>query len=113
MNSFEDSIDNSAEAAPQAPRYTSFSEAFDTARQDAASMAREAAPRLKQSFAAAAHDLAYGAAFGACFAACFAKELIPDSLRESLRRGANAGRNAATSATPETSATDMPPPAMA
>ena len=51
MNGFEDFTDRSAEAAPRTPRYTSFSEAFDTARHDAGSMAREAAPKLKEALA--------------------------------------------------------------
>jgi hypothetical protein len=99
MNECDPSIDPAAQTDPQGPRYTTFSEAFDTARQDAASMAREAAPKLKQALAGAAHDLAYGAAFGACFAACFAREIIPESLRETLRRGADAGRDAAAKTT--------------
>ena len=62
MNEFDSSSDPAAQAAPQpqpqAARYTSFSEAFDSARHDAESMAREAAPKLKQALAGAAHDLA-------------------------------------------------------
>lgn len=94
--------DSDPSPTPQCPRYTTFSEALDTARHDAESMAREAAPKLKQALAGAAHDLAYGAAFGACFAACFARELIPAGLRESIKRGAKDGSAAATRDAPGT-----------
>ena len=110
MNDSTDNHPNAAETAPEAPRYTSFSGAFQSARTDASSMAKEAAPKLKQAFAGAAHDLAYGAAFSACFAACFAKELIPSSIKETIRRGANAGKQAAEKAAETPAAAEMPPP---
>ncbi len=111
MNDTHDPIHDTGATEPEAPRYTNFSQAIDTARRDASSKAREAAPRLKEALAGAAHDLAYGAAFGACFAACFAKELVPSSLRESLRRGAKDGRKAAETPA-EAEAPPLPLPAV-
>lgn len=105
MNDTHDSTHDTAAAEQAPPRYASFSQAIDTARRDASSKAREAAPKLKETLAGVAHDLAYGAAFGACFAACFAKELVPAGVRESLRRGAKDGRKAAEAA----AEAEMPP----
>lgn len=76
-------------------RYGSFSEAWDAAREDAGSRAREAAPKMKEALEDAAHDIAYGMAFGACFAGYFAKEILPEGLKASLRKGARDGRSAA------------------
>jgi hypothetical protein len=95
MSNEHDFQDNAPGSAPEAPRYTSFSQAIDTARTDAKFKAREAAPKLKEALAGAAHDITYGAAFGACFAAAFAKELLPAGLREAIRHGVRDGRDAA------------------
>lgn len=96
MNTADDAFrDSPAEEESGSPRYTTFSQAIDAARRDAKSRARDAAPKLKEALAGAAHDITYGAAFGACFAACFARELVPSSLRDAIHRGARDGRDAA------------------
>ena len=88
---------NESETGPDKGRnhFETFAEALGAARKDAASKAREAAPKLKGALQGAAHDMAYGAAFGACFAACFAREMMPEGIKEAFRCGANDGRDAA------------------
>ena len=120
MNDFNQSTEGPAQSntAAEEPRFSSFYQAFESGRKDASSIAREAAPKLKQALAGAAHDVAYGAAFGACFAACFAKELLPSSVRETLRRGMRDAKQAAGQAQPKAPASepfapvagDLPPP---
>lgn len=95
LMSMNESNERSTDPKTARGDYSSFSEAWDAARKDAGSRAREAAPKMKEAFEGAAHDIAYGVAFGACFAGYFAKELMPEGLKSSLRRGARDGRQAA------------------
>jgi len=90
----ESPLEGAAAAGAEEPRYQSFSQAIDTARQDAESKAREAAPQLKDALSGAAHDFTYGVAFGACFAVAFAREILPTGLKDALRKGAHDGRKA-------------------
>jgi|GEM_PF-6217674 len=109
MNETDQSTGTAPGGETPEPKYHSFSEALDAARKDAACIARDAAPRLKQAIQGAAHDMAYGAAFGACFAACFARELVPDGLRDAFRRGAEDGSNAGQQAGSEDAPAVEPP----
>ena len=52
MNDFNSSTTGGdQQSTAGTPRYTTFSEAFRSARTDASSIAREAAPKLKQALA--------------------------------------------------------------
>lgn len=89
--------------------FQSFSDAVQTAKQNAAEQARSAGPKVKQAVSGVAYDLAYGAAFGACFAAAFTKEFVPGFVKDGLKSvkdGLTQGSKAGTT-TGETVAQDL------
>ncbi len=80
------------EAEEQKRAFDSFGEAMRSAVDEAASKAREAAPKMKSAVSDALHELTYNGTFGAVFLGTFAAELVPRNLRESMVKGAKAGR---------------------
>ena len=90
-----------AESEPKEGKrhFDSFGEAFRRAREEAASKAKEAAPRIKSAMTEVVHELAYGSAYGAVFLQTLAGELVPGNIKGSVARGARAGRENARAAT--------------
>ncbi len=75
--------------------FSSFSEALQSAREDAIDKAKVAAPKIKSVVADAVYGVAYGGAFGAVFLGAFASELVPRAIKDGVVKGARAGRRTA------------------
>lgn len=76
----------------------SLKETFEKVTNDAKAKAEEAAPKVKQAMASAAHDVAYGAAYGASFIGTLVSECLPQIIKEGMEKGNAAGGDAAKSA---------------
>ncbi|MEO1844485.1 MAG: hypothetical protein ABGZ37_09440 [Akkermansiaceae bacterium] len=79
-------------------QFESFGEAVRSAKDDATSKAKEAAPKMKSAVAEVIYDLTYGSAYGAVFLGAFAAELVPKPIKDEFTKGAKAGRDKARTA---------------